>query len=162
MKKRIGALLLVLMLSVLLCACAKKEVAPLNDIYTRIKGEVTLTDMVELSDVSDLDRFYGISAEDVSEFAGGINSSGVEQEEIVLVKAVNKDAAKRINDALVARHSSKLSETKTYNPEQYAMLEKCTVDVDDLYISMILSPNASAIKKLYKDAIGAQYVEIKE
>lgn len=156
MKKLLILTAAVLALCVLLCACSENSNAakPLSDVFTQIKSEVTLSDMVEFSDVAELDRFYGIAAEDVDQFAGGINNSGVNQEEIVLIKATGADAAERIRTALSNRYQSKLNETKSYNPEQYAIIEGCSVDADGNYISMILSENAAAIKAIYHAGIG--------
>ena len=74
----------------------------------------------------------------------------------MLIKATDTDAAGRINEKLVNRMNAKLNETKSYNPEQYAIIEKCSVDTDGVYVSMILSANAEAIKALYKTGIGVQ------
>lgn len=153
MKKPIIAVALILCIALMLCSCSAKA-APLSDIFSQIKAETGLTDLVEFDDVSDLERLYGIDAADVREFAGGVNNSGVDQEEIVLIKATDLDATLRIESALNNRYNSKLNETKSYNPEQYAIVEKCAVEVRDDQISMIISPNADAIKSIYTKGIG--------
>ena len=153
MKKLIVFVALVTVLAVMLCACGGSA-KPLGDIFNEMKTKYNITDMVEFSDVADLNRFYGIAAEDVKDFAGGINNSGVNQEEIVMVLAADASAAERISTALNNRYDSKLNETKNYNPEQYAILEKCSVDIDNNYVSMFLSKDADAMKADYKKAIG--------
>ena len=153
MSKLLSVISVVLLICALISACGESA-EPLGDVFAEIKNEVGLSEMIEFGSVSDLNRFYGIAAEDVSEFAGGINNSGVDQEEIVLVKASDADAASRIETALTNRYNSKLNETKNYNPEQYAIIEKCSVETDDLYVSLIISENASAVKDIYKKAIG--------
>ena len=153
MKRLISVIALITVFAVLFCACGK-QAKPLADVFSEIKTTYNVTDLVEFSDVADLNRFYGIAAEDVKEFAGGINNSGVNQEELVMVLATDSDAASRIATALVNRQNSKLNETKNYNPEQYAIIEKCTVDTDNNYVSMFLSANAEQMKADYKKAIG--------
>lgn len=153
MKKIVGIIALIAVLAVLLCACGE-QAQPLSDVFGTIKTEYKITDMVEFEDVAALERFYGIGADDVAEFAGGVNNSGVNQEEIVLIKAKDTDAAEAISEKLNNRLQSKLNETKNYNPEQYAIIEKCTVDTDGLYVSMIISENAEGIKKIYAEGIG--------
>ncbi|MBQ3265775.1 MAG: DUF4358 domain-containing protein [Ruminococcus sp.] len=153
MKKIICAAALIALLAVMLCACGQSA-KPLSDIFSEIKTTYSVTDLVEFSEVSDLNRFYGIAAEDVKEFAGGINNSGVKQEEIVMVLASDADAAERIATALTNRLNSKLNETKNYNPEQYAIVEKATVDTDNNYVSLFISENCDAMKTDYKNAIG--------
>lgn len=126
----------------------------LGEVYGEIKANVTLPEMVEIDSARKLDRYYGIDESDVQEYAGGINNSGVEQDEIVLMKATDEEAAKRIEEALQARYESKYSENVNYNPEQAAMIQSCKVERSGLYISMIISPDADEITKLYKNGIG--------
>lgn len=125
----------------------------LSDVYTDIQGQVTLPEMVALDSTKKLDRYYGIQADDVADYAGGINNSGVEQDEIVLIKAVSDEAATRIKDSLEKRYQSKISENKNYNPEQAAMIEKCKIEQNGLFVSMIISPDAVKITEIYKNAI---------
>ena len=152
MKKLICVIAIVTLLAVSLCACGQAA-KPLSEIFEKMKTDYNITEMLEFKSADDLSR-YGIKAEDVEESAGGVNKSGVNQEEIVLVKATDADAAKRVEASLKKRLESKLNETKNYNPEQYAILEKCSVDVDNNYVSLIVSENADAMKADYKKAIG--------
>ena len=155
MRKLISVISVLLLICVLLCSCSK-NVEPLSKVFEQIKSEVGVSEMVEFGSVSDLDRFYGIAAEDIGDFAGGINNSGVNQEEIVLVKASSSDAAERIKTALTNRYNSKLNETKNYNPEQYAIIEKCSVETNDLYVSLIISEKASAMREILNKAISGK------
>lgn len=134
-----------------LCACGSKGAsATLPEIYADIKAQVTLSDMLELDTVAKLDKYYGIAEEDVAEYAGGINNSGVEQEEIVLIKAADAASAERIKSALDTRYGTKLSQNRDYNPEQAEMIESCSVEGDGVYVTMIVSPAAEQITKIYQ------------
>ena len=93
------------------------------------------------------------AAEQAEEFAGGINKTGVNQEEIVLVKAASEKDVDSIKTALDNRYKAKLNQNKNYNAEQAEMIEKCSVEVDGLYVSMIVSENAESITKIYKEGI---------
>ena len=152
MKRFLCVIAVITVLAVTLCACGRAA-KPLSEIFEKLKTDYNITDMLEYKSADDLSR-YGIKAEDVEESAGGVNKTGVNQEEIVLVKAKDADAAKRVEDALNKRLESKLNETKNYNPEQYAIVEKCSVDADDNYVSMIISSDADAMKKEYRAGIG--------
>lgn len=123
----------------------------MSEVFSDIKSQVKLTDMNELNSAESLDRYYGIAEKDVAEFAGGINNTGVEQEEIVLIKATNKDASDRIKTALESRYQSKINENRNYNPKQAKMIEKCSVEQNDLYITMIISENAEKITDIYEE-----------
>ena len=90
----------------------------------------------------------------ISEYAGGVNGSGVNQEEIVLVKAADDTNAAAIKEKLDNRFNSKLNQNKNYNAEQAKMIEGCKVEQNGLYLSMIVSDNAEQITKIYKEGIG--------
>ena len=154
MKRFIGIIALITVCAVLFCACGSSA-KPLSEIFSEIKTTYNVTDLVEFSDASDLNRFYGIKAEDVKEFAGGINNSGVNMEEIVMILASDDDAAERVAASLNNRRDSKLNETKSYNPEQYVIVEKSSVDTDGKYVSLFISENSDAMKADYKKGIGA-------
>ena len=152
MKRFLCVIAVITVLAVTLCACGRAA-KPLSEIFEKLKTDYNITDMLEYKSADDLSR-YGIKSEDVEESAGGVKKTGVNQEKIVLVKAKDADAAKRVEDALNKRLESKLNETKNYNPEQYAIVEKCSVDADDNYVSMIISSDAEAMKKDYRAGIG--------
>ena len=156
MKKVTSVLAAALVLAIMLCACggAKGNGKKLSEVYSAIKSQVTLSEMNEFSDVKALDRFYGISADSVEDFAGGVNNSGVNMEEIVLVKAKDDNAAASVETALNNRKQAKYNENKNYNPEQAEMIDKCSVTRSGSYVAMILSPNAEKITSIYKSELG--------
>lgn len=152
MKKTLILLLAVVM--VLCCACGNSNAKPLTDIYSDIKAQVGFENVTELNDISLMERYYGITADMAAEFAGCVNSSGVEQEEIVLVKAVDDLSAATVKEKLENRYKAKLDQNKSYNPEQAAMIEKCSVQQNGLYVSMIVSDKAEQITAIYRSEAG--------
>ena len=152
MKKILILLLAVVM--VLCCACGKSDAKPLTDVYNDIKAQVGFENVTELNDISLMERYYGITADMAAEFAGCVNSSGVEQEEIVLVKAVDDANAATVKEKLENRYKAKLDQNKSYNPEQAAMIEKCSVQQNGLYVSMIVSDKAEQITAIYRSEAG--------
>ncbi|MBQ3416928.1 MAG: DUF4358 domain-containing protein [Ruminococcus sp.] len=151
MKKLAIILAAVIILSTVLCACGGGK--KLSSVYDDITKQVELKDMLVLTTTDQLDKYYGIAAEDVDDFAGCINSTGVDQEEIIMIKATDDAAAGRIKDALQLRYDTKLAQNITYNPEQAEIIQNCSVEQDGLYVSMIISSNADQIKEIYKAAI---------
>ena len=172
MKKKIAFILSLTMVmgTTVLCSCkdnnettetgvsvvSQETVAEktLSDVFGEIKPLMNGSDqMVEFKDVSSLDRYYGITAEQVADFSGGINNSGVEQEEIVLIKAADEANAETIKNALENRRQSKLNENKNYNPAQAEIIEKCSVETNGLYVFMIISPNNEQMTQTFKTAL---------
>ena len=152
MKKTL--ILLLALVMVLCCACGKSDAKPLTDVYNDIKAQVGFENVTELNDISLMERYYGITADMAAEFAGCVNSSGVEQEEIVLVKAVDDANAATVKEKLENRYKAKLDQNKSYNPEQAAMIEKCSVQQNGLYVSMIVSDKAEQITAIYRSEAG--------
>ena len=154
--KRIIAMLCAVMLVLALCSCSgggTTQTKPLNEVFADIKSSVDLGEVLEYTDVAMLDRYYGISADEVEEFAGCVNSSGTDQTEIVLIKAVNIAAAEKVEEVLNNKYNSKLNENRNYNPEQAAMIEKCKVERNGQHVAMIISADAEAITKIYESGI---------
>lgn len=151
MKKTVS--IITALLIVLLCGCSSDSAKPLSEVFADIKSEVSFSDFREFSTVDELKKYYGIEAEDVLEFAGGVNTTGVEQEEVVLVKAKDSAAADNVEKALDGRYQAKLNQNKNYNAEQVALIEKCSVERNGSYVSMIVSENAEKITEIYKNAV---------
>lgn len=125
----------------------------LSDVLTEIKSQVTLPEMTVYSDAEDLLDMYGIEEQDVKQFVAEVNSSGLEQDEIVLIEAVDSDAAGRIEEKLQNRYDNKLSQNENYNPEQAEIIKACEVEVNGNFVSLIVSPDAEQITEIYKSKI---------
>ncbi|HCA05024.1 MAG TPA: hypothetical protein DEO32_03890 [Ruminococcaceae bacterium] len=156
--KKLCAVLAALIAAVILCSCSgggekKESSVPLSQVFEKIKSQVEIKDFNEFNNAKSLDRFYGLTDNDFEEYAGGINSSGVNQEEIVLIKAKDEAAAARVKEALDTRYASKVAQNKNYNPQQAAMVEKCSVEKNGLYVTMIVSPNAEKITTIFKSEL---------
>ena len=149
--KKLAPIILIA-LTMLLCACSsggQDSQKTLSDVWSDIKQEVSFQDFNEYTSIKNLDRHYGITEEMVDEFAGGINGSGVNQEEIVLIKAKDSESADKIKEALDTRFESKLNQNKNYNAEKAKMIEGCKVEQDGTYVAMIVSDNAAKISEIY-------------
>ena len=71
-----------------------------------------------------------------------------------MIKAVSDAAAKEISEKLGARLEDKKSQMKNYIPEQYAMLEKCSVQQKGLYVNMFLSEDARTMDSIFNSYFG--------
>ena len=151
--KKIATALLILTLVFALAACGAKEqktaAANLPGVYASFS---TGEEMMSLSE-GDLLDMYGIAAADVKQFAGGVNTTGIKCDEIVLVEAVDAAAAGRVKSALDARYQAKLNEMDGYLPDEYAIVKECSVTTSGNYVSMIVGPNAKEQTKIYEEAL---------
>lgn len=147
MKRTLSIFLLCFCL-LLISACSSRLDINLSEVMDELEKQESLSDMMEL-DSSDLTDLYGISPEDVEQFEGKILSDGIHPDEIVFIKAKNFQAAARIQDALTNRWESKGNEAKDYNPDGYALIQKCGVRMDGNYVAMIVSPDYEALNSTY-------------
>ena len=161
MKKYI-ALILVVVLSLALCACGKKAeapaptaaptAAPVSADLTAVMAKFTFDgEMMELS-AADLLDFYGIEAADVKQHAARIATTGIDCDEVVMIEAVSADAAARVKTALDNRYQAKLNETASYLPDENAIIKTCSVTVSENYVAMIVAPNAADLVKIYNES----------
>lgn len=151
MKRKMTALSLLLALVLLLSACSGgvKADKGLTEIFEEIKGQYPLAEMVEFTTIDQLDRNYGITEDMVDEFAGGKGSGDVTADEIVLIKAKDQQSVEKIAEKLDTRLQSKLNQNKNYNPKLAEIIEKCSVESRDLYVTLIIAEDAQKITDLF-------------
>lgn len=147
--KRIKQLLTILFVMLIFSGCAASvQDVDLGQVMEEMEKQVTLSEMIEL-DESDLTDMYGIQPEDVKQFQGKILSDGLNPDELALVEAKDADAASRIQKALEQRLTNKGNEAKNYNPEGYALIQKCSVQVTGNYVCMLVSPEYEKLNSIY-------------
>lgn len=148
MKKRICVALITVFMLALSAFAGGAETNDVN-LTQVLEGFKLGDDMMPLIE-EDLTDIYGIDSEDVVQFAAAIHDSGIKADEIVLVEAVDGDAAGRIEAALAQRLEDKLNELENYLPEEYAVVKACRVETEGNFVSMIVAPNAAELAELYR------------
>ena len=150
--KKFAAILLLIAIVLTFAACGgKKEAVPVN--LSSVMAKFALGDEMLSLNEGDLLDLYGIKGEDVKQFAGAVNTSGIKCDEIVMIEAVGSDAAGRVKSALDNRYQAKLNEMENYIPEEYAVIKECSVTASGNFIAMIVSHNAAELTKIYSEAI---------
>lgn len=134
-------------------ASESAEAASLKDVYAEIASAVELPEMITLDSDALIERYYGITADMMQDYAGGVDSSGVGQDEIVLIKAKDESQVSAVEAALQTRYDSKLAQNENYNPEEAEKIRKCSVETNGLYVTMIISDDAAAIKEIVNNNI---------
>ena len=156
MKRQISLFLLLFLLPVLLFGCSRKDTdlkAVLSEINTAYPENTG--DFRELTDASELEVYYSISPDDVRQFAAQIKEDSTNAPaEIVLVEAVDADAAERVKTELDHRYHSIVSMYASYSPEELAMAKQCGVTASGNFVTMIVSENYDGMMELVNTAIG--------
>lgn len=153
--KKLITLMMTLILTLTMASCSQSGTAGKNADLPKaletMKTEVGFQDVVEL-DKDGLKTNYGIDGEDVKQFAALVDASGIKCEEVVLIEAVDADAAKTVKEQLEKRMESKLAQNKDYLPEQYAIIKKCSVEQNGNYVSMIVGQEHEKLTEIYEKA----------
>jgi len=99
--------------------------------------------------------YYGISASDYAEAVFMLSVDSLLADEVVIVLAAGEGEAEKVAARLEKRLKNKAEEARSYSPEQFAIIEKCTVTRDGLWVAMLVSPHADLMRAAYEKAIKA-------
>lgn len=151
MKKAIS-LLLILSLVLTMVACGKKEdpksidVSALYESYSQYLPEVFCPDEATML------NFLGIRAEDCAQYQVAICSEGMRADEVWLIEAKDQASLERLRKLAQTRIDAKLDETKSYVPDQYAIVEKAELLTNGLYLALLISPDVDTLKAGFEAA----------
>ncbi len=124
----------------------------LSDVLAKINQKFSITKelVIAIESTDDLELFYNINPSDVKQFAAqtAVNTA-TDIDEIILVEAVDSDAAQRVYDALVNRYNSQKDLCASYSAELLAIIEKCSVERNGNFVTLIMSSDAKAITEYY-------------
>ncbi len=148
MKKIIATVLAALcVLAFAGCSDSSAKDVDLNEVLTKINTDYKISGMQEITDKEELCSSYRLESADVAAFAAEIEKNGLN--EIVLIKAADSDAAKRVEEKLNERLTSKSNEIASYSPENYAIIKTCEVAANGNYIRMIIAKDADGMTDVY-------------
>ena len=122
--------------------------------FEKVKAQVELPE--EMSDFSAkrLERVLGITEDEIEEFAGGVCTDGVKQDQIIYVKAKDESNVADIQEKLQNNLDSIHNVIEKYDPKQKANIENAKVETNGLYVSLVISPDAEAIKSIFSEVTG--------
>lgn len=116
---------------------------------------ITIVGVTDPLDVptSRLSSLYGIDASLVKQSACFVTIEGAFPDEIVMIEAVNEDAASSIKSLLNNRLAEVKEQSKSYDAENYALAQQCSVDKKDLFVTMFLTPQHANMKVIYEGLV---------
>lgn len=151
MKKIISFAAVVVLCFSLLAGCGTKEVN-LSEVMTKLNSDFSLS-LTSLSSVDELNTYYSISADDVKQFSAEHDSTNDAPKEIILIEAVDADAASRVEDALTSRLNSIMATYNSYSPDQVDMVKACKVTKDGNFVTLIVADKAPDMLNVYYEYI---------
>ncbi|MBR3971515.1 MAG: DUF4358 domain-containing protein [Ruminococcus sp.] len=143
-----------------LAACGETEDKS-SDTNVNIDLSVVLSDinkefsipadeMMQIEDTDSLELFYNILPEDVKQFAAQTTiNTATDIAEIILVEAVDEEAADRIYKALDIRYNSQKDLTASYSAELLDIINKCSVEKNGNFVTLIMSSESADITEFY-------------
>lgn len=145
MKKTFVSVLTVLMCVLMLSACGGGKTlndTPLDVALSQINDAVFDggESMRIIDSVDKLELYYSIDPQDVAEFAAEVSkNSATEIDEVILIKAVDDAAAKRIAEKLELRLQSQKDLCASYSADLLAVAEHSEVRTQGLLVSLIVT-----------------------
>lgn len=156
--KRFFALLLAVLMIVSLTACGnssdESESASVRD-NIDIKGiKDTIISELSIEGAYDMDEamllnMYGIEEAWVEECACFTTMDGVFPDEIIMVKAADKDAADKVQEKLNTRLEAVLTQSQNYDAENYAIAQKCKVIREGQVVALFISANHETMQEIF-------------
>ena len=152
-KKGIVSLLLFLLPLSILYGCTDAKVPTKNPSFDEIMGKISNT--VDLSTLKEenfakLKRLYGISRGEIEEFALYRAPSNIKADEIVLIKVKQAEDTDKVKEKILKRVEKQAANFKDYLPEEYYLIEKKVIKVQNNYLLLVVSPDAEKISEAFE------------
>lgn len=154
MKRIISIVLVAILMMAALSACGggAKDVN-LSTVIETVNSQFGYTDLKVLEDTDALNRYYQISADDVKQFAAELSTTASQYTEVVLVEAVDADAAGRVKTQLDAHLGTQLNTAKSYDAEQVAMIEACSTKQVGNFVYLVVSDKFAEVTGVIDTAL---------
>lgn len=151
--KRLLAMVLAALMVLGMTACGGSEAAKSADVSALYETmTATLPQMLPMDETTMM-NFLGIDAADCTQAAVAICAEGLRADEVWLIEAKDAEAFARIQSLAEARLKAKAEETVSYNPEQYAVVEKAQLLTEGNYLFLLVSPDVDTLKAAVEAAL---------
>jgi len=155
--KKIVSILIALLIACSFAACSgdkpENNVSSVQVDLSAVKNvmiqQLSPTDPIDIQ-ADALLNLYGIAAEDIESAACYTTMDGAFPEEVVMVKAKDADALKRIEEKMNNRIAEVKVQSQSYDAENYAIAQKSEVQKNGNYIAMFLSPDYDSLVSIFK------------
>lgn len=117
-------------------------------IIDKIKKQCNVENMEDASLEQIIER-YDLKEDYVEIASGLINNNSLSMEQAVVVKAKGESEACSIRDSLEKYYKNILDESKSYLPDEYKKIKKCSVVKDGIYITMFISDDFDKMTEVY-------------
>lgn len=123
-----------------------------SEIYKEIVSSVALVSPVEMSDEF-ISNYYGIEPDKLEEYVFVMSEEATSAETVAIMKVKDTGDVESIKTALGVVVDEKRAEMENYLPEQFAIVDKSSVETKDSYVWLVISENQADILALIKENI---------
>ena len=146
MKRVITIVLAAILLVGVLSACGgSAKAVDLKAVMSDINSQFGLTGLKTIETVDDLNKYYTINTADVKQFAAELTTAASQYTEVILVEANDQTAADNVKKQLETHLAGQLSNAKSYDADQVAMIESCSVKQAGNIVYLVVSDKYSEI-----------------
>ena len=153
MKRIIAVLTAAVLMLAVLSACSKTEDVDLNKVMETVNSTYDMGELKSIDSKQELHRYYVVEEDDVKQFAAEFSAANGDYNEVILVEAVDKDAAGRINEALANHLRLQLRDAKSYHPEFVSMLKACEVQQSGNFVYLVINDRYDEIVSTISEAL---------
>lgn len=151
--KKICVTIVCLCLTMMCVACSKKEV---KDVDVKVLANSLLSDIVYQDELSEIDlstaqMIYAIEESFVEDSCIYV-SSGATAEEIAVIKCKDRDAVKKVKEALELRVAEQTESFRDYVPEELDKLGKAVIKEKGNYLILSISNDNDKAKSIIEEA----------
>lgn len=148
--KKIICILFAAFLMLSLFACGEDTVKDIDikAVKEQIISELAIEGALDLASERLL-ALYGIEEADITESACFVTMGGVFPDEIVMIKAVDGDAADRIEAKLNTRLDEIKVQSQSYDPENYAVAQECKVLREGNTVALFMSAKHADMEAVF-------------
>lgn len=150
MKKKIAAIMFLIMLGTLAgCSKEKKEdrVIDVHTMAQSLLNDITYEDQLTKVEGNMFQMIYGISQEDIEEYEAYV-STGATAEEIAVIKAKDEATAESMEEKLTDRVEAQKNSFANYIPKEVEKLEEAVVYQEGVYVVLSISNDDEKAEKI--------------
>lgn len=150
MKKKIAAIMFLIMLGTLAgCSKEKKEdrVIDVHTMAQSLLNDITYEDQLTKVEGNMFQMIYGISQEDIEEYEAYV-STGATAEEIAVIKAKDEATAESMEEKLTDRVEAQKNSFANYIPKEVEKLEEAVVYQEGVYVILSISNDDEKAEKI--------------
>lgn len=125
----------------------------LGTLADQMIADAGITDAIPVSSEA-LVNVYGLDPAGIAEAAGyNASSTGAFPQEIILVKAVDTNAAAAVAEAFGNRLSNIAAQAESYDPDSLALAQKCQVVTKGDYVGLFFSEHYDQLAELFQNGL---------